>query len=51
VMDDGVPTIIKCCKVKEGHEVQGRVAMVPWGATTLEVAAAINALFPARGRA
>ena len=46
VMDDGVPTIIKCCKVKEGHEVQGRIAMVPWGATTLEVAAAINALFP-----
>ncbi len=38
VMEDGVPTIIKCCKVKEGHEVHGSIAMVPWGATTLEVA-------------
>ncbi len=48
VMEDGVPTIIKCCKVKEGHEVHGSIAMVPWGATTLEVAAAINALFSDR---
>lgn len=48
VLDDGIPTIIKCCKVKEGHEIAGNIAMVPWGATTLEVAAAINALFSRR---
>jgi hypothetical protein len=48
VMEEGVPTIIKCCKVKQGHEVHGSIAMVPWGATTLEVAAALNALFSDR---
>ncbi|OPY31153.1 MAG: hypothetical protein A4E32_02138 [Methanomassiliicoccales archaeon PtaU1.Bin124] len=45
VKDDGTKTIIKCCKVKEGHEVNGNVASVPWGATTMEVAGAIKALF------
>lgn len=44
VKDDGVPTIIKCCKVKDGHEINGNIASVPWGATTLEVAGAMNAL-------
>jgi hypothetical protein len=42
------PTLIKCCKVKEGFEIEGDLAMVPWGATVKEVAAAINALFAAR---
>jgi hypothetical protein len=45
VVDDGTPTIIKCCKVKEGCELNRNVASVPWGATTLDVAAAIKALF------
>jgi hypothetical protein len=45
IVDDGVPTIIKCCKVKKGHEIEGNIASVPWGATTLEVAEALNALF------
>jgi len=45
VKDEGVPTIIKCCKVKEGHEINGNIASVPWGATTIEVAGALNALF------
>jgi hypothetical protein len=40
----GVATLIKCCKVKEGFEIDGNLAMVPWGATVKEVAAAINAL-------
>ena len=31
VKDDGTPTIIKCCKVKVGHEVVGNIACVPWG--------------------
>ena len=48
VMEDDVPTIIKCCKVKEGCEVRGSIAMVPWGATTLDVAEAIKALFSDR---
>jgi hypothetical protein len=45
VQDDGMPTIIKCCKVKEGHEINGRIASVPWGASTIDVAGAMNALF------
>jgi hypothetical protein len=40
-----VPTIVKCCKVKEGHRIDGNVVSVPWGATVPEVADAINALF------
>jgi hypothetical protein len=40
-----VPTLIKCCKVKEGYQIEGNLAMVPWGATVKDVAAAINALF------
>ena len=46
VKEGGVPTIIKCCKVKEGHEIKDNIACVPWGATTLEVAGALKALFP-----
>jgi len=42
--------IIKCCKVKEGFVIQGSRAVVPWGATVQEVAAAINALFGAESR-
>jgi hypothetical protein len=43
--DTGIPTIVKCCKIKEGHRIEGRTAMVPWGATVPEVAGALNALF------
>jgi hypothetical protein len=45
VEDDGTPTIIKCCKVKTGHEITGNIASVPWGATVQDVAGALNALF------
>ncbi|MFA6952610.1 MAG: hypothetical protein WCQ23_06070 [Candidatus Methanomethylophilaceae archaeon] len=45
VPDDGVPTILKCCKVKEGHTREGNTVMVPWGATVPEVVGAINDLF------
>lgn len=41
----GVRTIVKCCKVKNGHEIEGDVARVPWGATVPEVVDAINDLF------
>ena len=41
----GEKTIVKCCKVKAGHEIDGDVARVPWGATVPEVVDAINDLF------
>lgn len=43
--EPGVKTIVKCCKVKSGHEIEGDVAKVPWGATVPEVVDAINDLF------
>jgi hypothetical protein len=45
VPKEGTKVIIKCCKVREGFEINDGVAVVPWGATVQEVAAAINALF------
>lgn len=42
---DGVKTIVRCCKVREGHVIDGDTAIVPWGATVPEVTAAIKALF------
>jgi len=42
---DGVRTVVRCCGVKEGHEIDGNTAKVPWGATVPEVIGAINALF------
>lgn len=45
VPDDGVRTIVKCCKIKTGHVIDGCVAKVPWGATVPEVVGAINDLF------
>lgn len=44
-VEPGVRTIVKCCKVKNGHEMEGDVARVPWGATVPEVVDAINDLF------
>ncbi|HUT26457.1 MAG TPA: hypothetical protein VMW85_00205 [Methanomassiliicoccales archaeon] len=43
---DDMPTIVKCCKVKEGCAIEGNVASVPWGATMLDVVKALQALFP-----
>jgi hypothetical protein len=45
ITDDNVRTIVKCCKIKEGHKIDGKVAKVPWGATVPEVVNAINDLF------
>jgi len=42
---DGAKCIVKCCKLREGFEIDGDMAVVPWGATVREVGAAINALF------
>ncbi len=44
-VNDGVKTITKCCKVKNGHRMEGDLVSVPWGATIPEVAEALNALF------
>ena len=46
---EGEKTIVKCCKVKQGHEKDGDVVRVPWGATVPEVVGAINDLFSAPG--
>jgi hypothetical protein len=45
VPDEGIKTIVKCCKIKEGHVIEGNTAKVPWGATVPEIADAVNALF------
>jgi hypothetical protein len=37
--------LVKCCKVREGFQIKGGLAIVPWGATVQEVADAIKALF------
>ncbi len=36
------PVLIKCCKVKEGCDIKGEVAIVPWGARASEVASALK---------
>ena len=38
------PVLTKCCKVKEGFEVNGDVGVVPWGARSFEVREALKAL-------
>jgi hypothetical protein len=45
-LDMGVkgPLLIKCCKIREGFEKKGDVGIVPWGARTSEVAAALRAI-------
>jgi hypothetical protein len=42
--DDGVPTLLKCCLLEEGFEVEGRRVIVPWGATLAQVEAGLKAL-------
>jgi len=42
---DGRKCLVKCCKVRDGFQIKDGMAIVPWGATVLEVADAINALF------
>jgi hypothetical protein len=42
---DGKKRLVKCCRVKEGFELEGNLAIVPWGATVTDVVQAIRALF------
>lgn len=42
---DGVKTLVRCCKVREGFVIEGDIAMISWGATVPEVIDAIKALF------
>jgi hypothetical protein len=42
---DGKKRLVKCCQVKEGFELEGDLAIVPWGATVTDVVQAIRALF------
>jgi hypothetical protein len=41
---DGRKRLVKCCRVRDGFQIKGDLAVVPWGATVQEVADAINAL-------
>lgn len=42
----GERTLVKCCKIKEGHvRTSEDVVQVPWGATVPEIVGAINDLF------
>jgi hypothetical protein len=43
--DDGVRTLVRCCMVREGFEIDGNVAKVPWGVTVPEIVDALKALF------
>jgi hypothetical protein len=45
VPKDGKKRLVKCCRVKEGFEIEGNLAIVPWGATVSDVVQAIRALF------
>lgn len=47
-MDLRGPILTKCCKVKEGCELRGDVAVVPWGARASDVAAALKAMIDQR---
>ncbi len=49
-VDPDVKTIVKCCKIKNGHVIEGNTVKVPWGATVPEVVEAINDLFSRRRR-
>lgn len=42
---DDQKRIVKCCKIKNGHKLDGNCVIVPWGATVKEVIDAINDLF------
>jgi hypothetical protein len=44
IVNEKEMTIVKCCKIKEGHKIEGNVAKVPWGATVPEVVNALNDL-------
>jgi hypothetical protein len=46
VRESGIvgPVILKCCKIREGFESKGDVAVVPWGARANEVSGAIRAV-------
>ena len=45
--NDGRKRIVKCCKIKNGHKIDGNLAIVPWGATVKVVIDAVNDLFSA----
>jgi hypothetical protein len=41
-VEDGVPTISRCCKIKKDVVVDGKRIFVPWGANVCEVAEALR---------
>ncbi len=47
---DDVPTIVKCCRVKQDHVIDDNIVVVQWGASVREVTEAIIALFDQWGK-
>ncbi len=45
IHDRDTRTIVRCCRVKEGYELDGNIVQVPWGVTVPELIDALNALF------
>lgn len=44
-----VPTIVKCCELQSGFEIDDNMAIVPWGARTEDVAQAVEHLLSGSG--
>lgn len=49
VTDTNVPTIVKCCELQEGFEIEGKVAIVPWGARMNDIVQALGRLLASEG--
>lgn len=45
--DDGTPQLIKCCQLEENFILDGRRAIVPWGAELKHIEGALNELVTA----
>ena len=45
VPDDGIKTLVKCCRIKTGFELDRNTVQVPWGVTVPEIVDAIYAVF------
>ncbi|MFQ6106867.1 MAG: hypothetical protein ACE5QF_04690 [Thermoplasmata archaeon] len=48
VGESDLPTIVKCCELQSGYEIDGNLAVVPWGARTEDVTKAIRHLLGGR---
>lgn len=49
VTDTGVPTVVKCCELQEGFEINRNIAIVPWGARMSDIVQALKHLLTGEG--